>query len=161
MFLDEDMENLLSGEIVARTVLHVLRISLSSAQRHKIDQAGWESLLTQYVVGTYCEVTRSHKLYIFKPRFKWQDQQIVDIEIDQQELRPGELAVLGMTSFEARAKVAYNAAFEAGQDVAKVMHDFLNFAIDEVQENGGLEIDRPSILRVFQQGELLELQRTS
>jgi len=161
MFLDEDMENLLSGEIVARTVLHVLRISLRSAQRHKIDQAGWESLLTQYVVGTYCEVTRSHKLYIFKPRFKWQDQQIVDIEIDQQELRPGELAVLGMTSFEARATVAYNAAFEAGQDVAKVMHDFLNFAIDEVQENGGLEIDRPSILRVFQQGELLELQRTS
>jgi hypothetical protein len=161
MFLDRELENLLSGEIVARTVLHVLRISLGSARRHKIDQAGWESLLTQYVVGTYCEVDRRHKLYIFKPHFQWEHQQIVDIEIDQEELRPGELAVLGMTSFEPRAKSAYSMAFETGQDVAKVMHDFLNLAIDEVQANGGLEIDRPSILRAFQQGKLFELQRTS
>lgn len=161
MFLDRDLENLLSGEIVARTVLHVLRLSLSSAKRHKIDRAGWESLLTQYVVGAYCQVERRHKLYVFKPRFLWEDQQIIDIEIDQQEIQPGELAVLGMTSFESRAKAAYSAAFETGQDVKKVMHDFLNLAIDEVQANGGLEIDRPSILRAFQQGKLIELQRSS
>jgi len=160
MFLDRDMENLLSGEIVARTMLHVLRVSLGSAKEHKIDQAGWETLLTQYVVGTYCEVERCHKLYTFKPRFQWEHQRIVGIEIDQEEVRPGELAVLGMTSFEQRAKVVYSTAFEAGQDVRKVMHDFLNLAIDEVRAKGSLEIDRPSILRSFQQGKLFELQRT-
>lgn len=126
MFLDRDMENLLSGEIVAKTMLHVLRISLGSAKKHKIDQAGWESLLTQYVVGTYCEVDRCHKLYTFKPRFQLEHQEIVGIEIDQEELKPGELAVLGMTSFESRAKVAYSAAFEGGQDVRKVMRCTVN-----------------------------------
>lgn len=41
------------------------------------------------------------------------------------------------------------------------MHDFLNFAIDEVQGKGGREIERPLILSAFQQGKLIELQRTS
>lgn len=160
MFLDSDMQDLLSGELVARTVLHVLRISLGSAKRHKIDKAGWDSLLTQYVLGTYCQVENRHKLYTFKPRHKWEGGQIVDIEIDQEEIYPGQLAVLGMMKFEARAKAAYLAAFEAKQDVKKAMFDYLNLAIDEVQASGQLEIDRPALLRGFQKGQLIELARS-
>jgi hypothetical protein len=37
----------------------------------------------------------------------------VDVEIDQTEIPPVELVVQGMTSFETRAKVAYEAAVEA------------------------------------------------
>jgi hypothetical protein len=161
MFLDSDLRNLLSGEVVAKTILHVLRVSLGQAKRHKIDQAGWESLLTQYVLGTYCEVDQCEKLYIFKPRFVHDGPQIVDIEIDQNEIPFGELAVLGMTHFEPRAREAFDAAFSAGKDVAKAMFAFLNLAIDEVQANGRLEIDRPSVLRSFQQGELVELDRAT
>jgi len=162
MFLDRHMEDLLSGEIVAKTVHHVLKISLNDAKRHKIDEQGWNSLLTQYVVGTYCEVKKRNRLFTFKPRHKrefGEHGQIVDIEVDQAEILPGELAVLGMMRFEARAKAAYQAAFEAKADVKKVMFDFLNMAIDEVQTNGSLEIDRPALLKVFDRGDMLELDR--
>lgn len=160
MFLDSDMQDLLSGEVVARTVLHVLRVSLGSAKRHKIDKAGWDTLLTEYVLGTYCQIDRRHKLYTFKPRHKWQDGQITDIEIDLKEIPPGELVVLGMRKFEPRAKAAYHAAFEAEQDVKKAMFDYLNLAIDEVQAGGQLEIDRPAFLRGFQMGKITELARS-
>jgi hypothetical protein len=162
MFLDWHMENLLSGEVVAKAVRHVLKISLGDAKRHKIDEQGWNTLLTQYVLGTYCEVDKRNKLFTFKPRYKrefGEHGQIVDIEIDQAEIRPGELVVLGMTRFESRAKAAYQAAFEAKADVKKAMFDFLNTAIDEVQAGGDLEIDRPAVLSAFQRGEMTELDR--
>lgn len=159
MFLDRDLRNLLSGEIVAKTMLHVLRVSLGQAKRHKIDQAGWVSLLTQYVLGTYCEVEQREKLYVFKPRFVHDGPQIIDIEIEQSEIPFGELAVLGMTQFEPRARAAFDIAFDAGEDVKKAMFTFLNLAIDEVQASDRLEIDRPSVLRSFQQGDLVELDR--
>jgi hypothetical protein len=162
MFLDWHMENLLSGEVVAKTVRHVLKILLGDAKRHKIDEQGWNTLLTQYVLGTYCEVDKRNKLFTFKPRYKrefGEHGQIVDIEIDQAEVLPGELVVLGMTCFESRAKAAYQAAFEAKADVKKAMFDFLNTAIDEVQAGGNLEIDRPAVLSAFQRGEMTELDR--
>jgi hypothetical protein len=162
MFLNRDMEDLLSGDIVANTVHHVLNISLGDAKRHKIDEQGWNSLLTQYVLGIYCEVEKRNRLFTFKPRHKrefGEHGQIVDIEIDQAEIHPGELVVLGMMRFEAKAKAAYQAAFEAKVDVKKAMFNFLNMAIDEVQANGNLEIDRPSLLKVFDRGDLTELDR--
>jgi hypothetical protein len=162
MFLDGDMDDLLSGEVVAKTVGHVLKISLGDAKRHKIDEQGWNSLLTQYVLGTYCEVEKRNKLYTFKPRHKrefGEHGQIVDIEIDQKEIIPGELAVLGMTGFESRAKAAYQAAFQAKADVKRAMFEFLNLAIDEVKANGDLEIDRPALLSAFHRGEMIELDR--
>lgn len=162
MFLDSHMKNLLNGELVAKTVHHVLKISLGDVKRHKIDEQGWNTLLTQYVLGTYCEVDKRHKLFTFKPRYKrefGEHGHIVDIEIDLSEIRPGELAVLGMTCFESRAKTAYQNAFEAKADVKKAMFDFLNTAIDEVQAGGNLEIDRPSVLSAFQRGEMTELYR--
>lgn len=161
MFLDSDLRNLLSGQTVAKTILHVLQVALGDAKRHKIDQAGWESLLTQYVLGTFCEVDQCDKLYVFKPRFVYDGQQVVDIKIDHKEIRAGELVVLGMMQFEPRARTLYQEAFEAGQDVMKAMFDFLNLAIDEVQASGRLEIDRPSVLRFFQRGELVELDRAN
>lgn len=165
MFLDRDMEDLLSGDVVANTVYHVLISSLGDAKRHKIDQKGWESLLTQYVLGTYCQVKKSNRLFTFKPRFKYEMDEfdkivkIVDIEIDQAEILPGELVVLGKMSFEDRAKEAYQAACKATGDVKKKMFDFLNQAIDESLAEGDLSIDRPSVLKFFQQGEMTELDR--
>lgn len=144
------MENLLSGEVVAKAARHVLKVSLGDAKRHKIDKQGWNTLLNQYVLGTYCEVDKRNKLFTFKPRYKrefGEHGQIVDIEIDQAEIRPGERVVLGMTRFESTA------------NVKKAMFDFLNTAIDEVQAGVNLEIDRPAVLSVFQRGEMTELDR--
>lgn len=160
MFLDRDMEDLLSGETVAKIVRHVLHISLGDAKRHKIDEQGWNSLLTEYVLGTYCQVEKRDRLFTFKPRFKREfgkQGQIVDIEVDQAEILPGELVVLGMTCFEARAKAAYQAAFEANEDVKKAVFDFLNMAIDEVQAGGDRQIDRPALLKLFHHGEMKKL----
>jgi len=162
MFLPEDMENLLSGEVVAKTVYHVLQVSLSDAKRHKIDEQGWNSLLTQYVLGTYCEVERRNRLFTFKPFHKREfgdHGPIVDIEIVQAEVFPGELVVLGMTCFEAKAQEVYRTAIETGLDVKEKMFNFLNDAIDEIKASGRLEIDRPSVLRMFDQGTVTELSR--
>lgn len=162
MFLPENMQNLLSGEVVAKTVRHVLQVSLGDAKRHKIDEQGWNSLLTQYLLGTYCEIEGRNRLFTFKPLHKREFGDrgpLVDIEIVQEEIFPGELVVLGMTCFEARAREAYRTAIEARIDVKTRMFDFLNEAIDEVKASGRLEIDRPSLLKMFDHGVVTELGR--
>jgi hypothetical protein len=134
--------------------------ALASAKRHKIDQRGWDSLLTQYVLGTYCEKQRRNRLFTFIPSLK-KDAigVIVDVVVDVKEIPPGELVVLGIENFGDRARKEYQRAFEAKDDAKRAMFAFLNTAIDEVQSNGDLKIDHPSVLKAFSCGDLTELGR--
>lgn len=159
MFMDRDMEGLLTGEVVARVVLHAIHGALATAKQHKIDQRGWDSLLTQYVIGTYCEREKRNRLYTVIPSHRREAGVIVDVDAALHEVPPGELAVLGMQRFEKGAVEAYNRALKARSDVKKAMFDYLNGAIDEVLQNDTREINRPAFLRAFTRGNLVELDR--
>lgn len=160
MFLDSDMTDLLSGEVLCNIVLHSIRGALAGAKRHKVDGEGFKALLTQYVLGTYCEVHKRHRLYTFTPTFTRDVLGVIEgIDVDVQEIEQGKLAVLGMTRFADAANREYLRAFNAGEDVKTAVFKSLNRAIDEVQANGDCEIDRPSLLRAFYRGTLTELAR--
>lgn len=159
MFAPSDMQGLLSGEVVTRVVLHTIQGAMRSAKEHKIDKRGWESLLSHYAVGMYCEREKRDRLYTFTPEHRLEVGVIVDIDVTLREVLPGELAVLGMKSHEAAATTAYQAAIAEGADVKQAMFDYLNTAIDEVREKGTREIDRPALLKELRRGELVELKR--
>jgi hypothetical protein len=160
MFLYSNLKGLLTGDVVCNVVLHSIQGALASAKRHKIDKRGWDSLLTQYVLGTYCEKQQRNRLFAFIPSLKKDALDvIVDVVVDVMEIPPGELVVLGMENFGDRAREEYQRAYEAKDDVKSAMFAFLNMAIDEVQSNGDLQIDRPSMLKAFSRGELTELDR--
>ena len=161
MFLDTDMEELLTGDVVARVVLHSIQCAHGSAKRHKIDQRGWDSLLTQYVIGTYCEKEKRNRLFTVIPSHRRVAGVIVDVDVTLHEVPPGELVVLGMRQYEAGAATAYNLALESRGDVKRAMFEFLNGAIDEVLQKDTREIDRPAILKAFSKGDLVELDRRS
>ncbi|MBI3714209.1 MAG: hypothetical protein HY253_14780 [Burkholderiales bacterium] len=160
MFLKSDLEGLLSGDLISRVILHAIEGALASAKRHKIDERGWKSLLTQYVVGAYCEIEKRNRLFTFIPKFEKDIHEvIINIVVDVNEIQPGNIAVLGMSEFGGRARQDYEIAFETNHDVKTAMFSFLNQAIDEVQNNGKKEIDYPSVLKAFNQGKLTELSR--
>jgi hypothetical protein len=159
MFQDGNLEGLLTGEVVARVVLHAIHGALATAKQHKIDQRGWDSLLTQYMLGTYCEREKRNRLYTVIPSHRREAGVIVDVDVTLHEVPPGELAVLGMQRFEKGAVEAYNKALKARSDVKKAMFEYLNGAIDEVLEKDTREIDRPAVLRAFSRGNLVELDR--
>lgn len=162
MFLDSDLEGLLSGDVISRVVLHSIKGALSGAKRHKIDARGWNSLLTQYVVGVYCEKQKRNRLFTFKPRLVENVlDEIIGIDVDNEEIEPGELVVLGMDGLGERAWQEYRNAFEENNDVKRSIFTFLNKVIDEVQKDGRTEIDYPSVLRAFNRGTLTELYRKS
>lgn len=161
MFTNADMRGLLTGDIISKTVLHAIKGALAGAKKHKIDAAGFKMLLTQYVLGIYCEAQERHRLYTFIPRLR-QDAlgQIEDIAVDLREISPGEICVLGMTQFATSAEAEFSRAFSSGEDVKDAMFQFMNTAIDQVQAAGKLEIDRPSLLKGFHRGTLTELNRS-
>ena len=160
MFRDSDMDDLLSGDVLCNVVLHSIRGALAGAKRHKVDAEGFKALLTQYVLGAYCEVQKRHRLYTFTPMFTRDILGVIDgIDVDVQEIEQGQLAVLGMTRFADTANQEYLRAFNAGEDVKNAIFKFLNKAIDQVKGNGDYEIDRPSLLRAFYLGTLTELAR--
>ncbi|WP_402721294.1 hypothetical protein [Janthinobacterium rivuli] len=159
MFMDRDVEGLLTGEVVARVVLHAIHGALATAKQHKIDQRGWDSLLTQYVIGTYCEREKRNRLYTVIPSHRREAGVIVDVDVALHEVPPGELAVLGMQHYKAGAVESFDKALNARSDVKKAMFEYLNGAIDEVVKNDTREINRPAILSAFSRGDLVELDR--
>ncbi|OBV41037.1 hypothetical protein [Janthinobacterium psychrotolerans] len=159
MFLDKDMEGLLTAEVVTRVVLHAIHGALATAKQHKIDKRGWDSLLTEYVIGTYCEREKRNRLYTVIPSHRIVEGIIEDVDLALHEVPPGELAVLGMQHYKAGAVESFNKALNARSDVKKTMFEYLNCAIDEVLKNNTREINRPAILSAFSRGDLVELDR--
>jgi hypothetical protein len=75
------------------------------------------------------------------------------------DIQPGELAVLAMRRFSEGATEAFSQALENHADVKRAMFEYLNEAINEAQEAGDLEIDRPAVLKAYSRGDLVELDR--
>ncbi len=158
MFTDSDMQGLLSGDIVSSTALHAIELALAGAKKHKLDEEGFKMLLTQYVLGTYCEVQKRHRIFTFIPKLQKDALGVIEgIAIDHREIMPGEICVLGMTTFTSRAKAKYSEALTLGSDVKAAMFEFMETAIAEVQASGKLDIDHPCVLKGFQCGTLTKL----
>lgn len=158
MFLDKDIDCLLTGDLIAKVVLHSIKTTLNKAKLHKIDKSGWNSLLAEYVVGSYCQVKKCNRLFKFKPNLiNDSSTSQVDIQVDFEEIQEYELVILGMHEVYKDAKEVYDNSLKEKKDTRITMFKFLNSMIDKIQNDGRNEIAYPSVLKTFDQGKLEDL----
>lgn len=158
MFTPNDYFDIVTGEGISDIIEYSINDALSSARKYKLDEAAFNSMYTEFAVGIYCPTTRSHKLYTFRFSYKINDG-ILNVYAKKYEVPESEIAVLGMRKeFEVRANKIFKDSIASATPPAKELFTFLNDAINEIHEKGSYEIDRPSVLRTFYEGKLIQVE---
>ncbi len=161
-YTPKDMQafNLTAGDL-AHAIQHSLEHALRSAKKYKLDRQGFDSLNTPFVAGIRCPTTMKYRLFRFDILERSIPGEPLSMSVDMTELTPNQVAVLGMSGhFDQRAQEAYNSALEANRSTQQACFDFLQDAIDEVQETGSKAIDLPAVLMTLdERGVTKELVR--
>ncbi|MDB5928823.1 MAG: hypothetical protein JWR60_530 [Polaromonas sp.] len=140
--------------MIAKATLHSLKHGLASASKYKIDQAGFNSLMTDFALAVQCPSKRTYHLYHYPMTIELDDG-LCQPRVTLHEVPHGEILVLGMREeFSVEANAKHTAAKAAGVASDAAMFDFLNSAIDRENERGQSRIDRPSLMKVLKDGVL-------
>lgn len=140
----------LTAEDLARAVQHSLEHALRSAKKYKVDKQGFESLNTPFVAGMRCPTTTKYRLFRFDILETSNPGEPLSMAVDMTDVAPRQVAVLGMSGrFDERAQAAYDSALAANRSTQKACFDFLQEAIDEVQNAGTKAIDLPAVLKTL------------
>lgn len=162
MFLPQDIEALLTADVIADNILYSINESLSSARRYKLDAKSLQQMQTDFAAGIYCPVSRQHKLYTFRMEKALNDSRIYEVFAKMQEIHWNQVAVLGMRAeYEAGAQAVLDNCIESCTPPGDAIFDFLNSAIDKTQQSGSNAIDRPSVLKRFEGGRLERVRYSS
>lgn len=159
-FLDSDFEKLLTAEVIAENLLHSMQTAVNSAREYKLDENDFRSLFTEFVAGIYCPVTKKHQLICYRMSPIEDGEGLLNIRIVPEEVPEGQTAVIGLRSrYEAEANQIVADCIAREESQMQKIFELLNRAIDEERESRSKEIDRPSIMRVFQSGKLEIINR--
>ncbi|WP_332747686.1 hypothetical protein [Hydrogenophaga sp.] len=150
-YTPKDMETFqLTADDLARAIRHSLEHALQSAKKYKIDRKGFDSLNTPFVAGMRCPATMKYRLFRFDILEASNLGEPLWMSVDMTEIDPLQVAVLGMSGrFDKRAQAAYDSAVAANMSTHKACFDFLQEAIDEVQNAGSKAIDLPAVLKTL------------
>jgi len=134
-------------------VHHSVNAALSSAKNYKLDEKSLEEMRTDIALGVTCPTNGSEHLFTY--RMKWDVRQgKIEVFAEMDELKPDQIAVLGMRRFENDAQLTFDTALKNKTSPAAPMFEFLNSVIDKVSAGGSFEIDRPSYLKTYRGGRL-------
>lgn len=161
-YTPDDMEAFrLTADDLARAIQHSMEHALSSAKKYKVDKQGFGSLNTPFVAGMQCPTTMKYRLFRFDILETSNPGEPLSMSVDMTEVTPLQVAVLGMSGrFDKRAQAAYDSALAANSSTQKACFDFLQEAIDEVQNTGSKAIDLPAVLKTLdERGVTKELVR--
>lgn len=125
-----------------------INIAIKNAKKNKLDKNEFNELLSEYIVGIYCNKTKKHLLTTFKIKPKRDDNTgIIEPFVDRKDIEEGNLAVIGMSKiFELKANQLYqNLLSDNDPKISKKMFEFLNNAIEEINGKGSKEIYFPSV----------------
>lgn len=154
-FLDNDFVGLLTGEVIADFVEYSINNALHSASSYKLSMREFQSMHTDIVFGVWCPYKKRHELYLFRMLRKTDDNDIPLAYTKKELLKEDEVAVLGMRDrFESNANTRFRQALENFNPPAEIMYQFLGECIDEVQNNGSKEIDRPISFRKLNENKI-------
>lgn len=151
-FTRASFSGLLTAKIIAEAVLHSLKTSADSTRRYKISQEGFQTLLTDFVVGIRCPTTHRFQLYVYHMK-KTLISGVMQVDVEQELIPPDEIAVLGLVKeFEAEARMVYTNARAQAQSPESPVFDFLNVAIDRKREQQDRRIDQSILFQELLQG---------
>ena len=143
------MTGLFSGDLAAEVVEYSIMEALSSARKYKLDQGAMNSLRSEYALGVYCPVTKSHRLYTFRMKFVEDAEGLYQVKVTRDEIPSDRVAVLGLAGKEVEAQAVFDTAANHGENPASAMFNFVNQVIDEQKLRGDSTVDRPSFLFGF------------
>lgn len=155
MFTPNDYINLVAAEDIVKIVEYSINEALNSARKYKIDEQSLKAMYSEFAVGIYCPKEKNHQLFVFRMKSRTNEDGIIEVYATSERIEEGKVAVLGMRcEFEAGAQEVMLTSIEQEVSPSKNIFDFVNGAIDKVRGNGSFAIDRPSVCKVFQQGQL-------
>ena len=155
MFTDNDYYGIVTGEVFDEVIEHSINTALLSARKYKLDEDSLRQMYTEFAAGIYCPNLRKHRLFTYRTKHEKNQEGVYEVFAEKEEVLPNEVAVLGMAKrFKDGAQRKFEEAISSRTPPASVMFDYLNSAIDEVCKEGGAEIDRPSVLRYFEEGKI-------
>lgn len=148
-FAPNDIKNLLTAEKISEVALHSFEHSMRSVKRYKLSMPGLQSLITPFVVGIQCPLSKKHSVFVYRMNLDMVEG-VYQVKVAMSRLGEREVAVLGMEKeFGDAAQAAYGAAIGAGTPPAHPMFDFLCASIDQVVERGGKEISHPAAMKTL------------
>ncbi len=153
IFYNENLSNIVEGDVFNDVIEHSINKALVSARKYKLDEDSLRQMYTEFASGVYCPRSQSHTLFRYTTANKLNEEGIYEVYARKEEVKPGEIAVLGMRKkFDVKAQQKFDNLISSNTPPAPKMFCYLNQAIDEVKAEQGNEIDRPSVLRYFEQG---------
>lgn len=155
MFTPNDYIDLVTANDIAKIVEYSINEALASARKYKIDEQSLKAMYSEFALGIYCPKEKNHQLFVFRMESRLSAEGLVEVYATKEQIEEGRVAVLGMKSeFESTANDAMQTAIEEETSPSRKLFDFVNIAIDKVRANGSFAIDRPSVCKVFQKGQL-------
>tara|TARA_R100000935_G_C2813306_1_gene156078 strand:- start:318 stop:1259 length:942 start_codon:yes stop_codon:yes gene_type:complete len=161
-FVDRDFESLVTAQFISDIIEHSIQNAVNSAKQYKLDENDFKSLFTEFVAGIYCPVNKSHHLYTYRMDPYLNAEGCYDISIIKEEVNKETVAVLGMRNeYEKQAIQIVKDCIDKKENPSNKIFEFLNNAIDREREKGNGEIDRPSVIKSFIDGQLNVIYHTS
>ncbi len=161
VFTRADYANLLTAEVIANAVLHALKHALRSARKYKLDEAGFKSLFTDFVLAAQCPLNRSYHLFHLPMNAELVNG-VMQPTVTLREVPHDEVVVLGMRGeFLESANATRLAAMKSGEPPDMALFNFLTSAIGSVKGRGESGIDYPAVMKVLKNGGLETVARTA
>ncbi|EGQ7759848.1 hypothetical protein ACOIXN_004381 [Vibrio vulnificus] len=135
MFLDSDIESLVTAEYLSMLVKHSIEAVIAYANGKGQMARLFSAYQAEFIFGIRCPNTREHCLYqyeIVEEVEGMYTKAIVKVEAIQK----GSVAVIGMKDeFKIGAQRAFDTAVENGDKTSLIIHEYLNQSIRENSAN--------------------------
>lgn len=151
MFLDAQLNPLLTADYMAGVVSHAIQAVLDQAKRHEGMKTRFSAFQAEFIFGARCPVASDYHLYQYEIIPDGKDGALVKMT----NVPVGELAIIGLREeCSDEAKLCFERAIEGGNNTAAEMHRFVAQKIASKNEIGIFSIGKPCGLYKYDGGKL-------
>jgi hypothetical protein len=142
MFLDRDLDNILTGKYLSEVVCHSIDAVLNEARKHGSMKGTFVAYQAEFIFGVQCPQTREHQLY----QYEIVPDEEQGAKVQFQEIAKDSLAVIGeKIKFRELALEALKNCLPNDKP-SYTMFSFLNQSIENENSIGNNGIGKPSVL---------------
>lgn len=142
MFLDRDLDGILTGEYLSQVVCHSIEAVLKEARIHGSMGRLFVAYQAEFIFGVQCAQTREHQLY----QYEIVPDEELGAKVEYCRIEHDGLAVIGeKRRFRDSALEILKKRLPA-EKASDVIFYFLNKSIDDENSIGNYGIGRPSVL---------------
>jgi hypothetical protein len=157
MFLDSDLDPLLTAEFVCGVVRHSIQACLERAKKHDGMKRIFRAFSTDFILGIRCPLSHEYHLY----QYNLVQSQNGEVDVLVSETLRDAVAVIGMPQrFSLEAQECFASAVREGKNTANEMHEFVARAIEDQNSIGVFKIGKPCALYTYDGGNLSAPSKT-